>query len=312
MLSIDEKEYLLIEKYRPKNLDDIVITESLRTQAKKWVKDGEIPNLLLSSKIPGTGKTSFAHTLIHETDAEALFINASLYPNIDILRNKVQGFAMTASFDGRAKIVVLDEADSLNSTSTQKALRGFIEEYSKNCRFILTCNYKDKIIEPIQNRLIEIDFDLMFNANKKELIKQMYLRTKSILEHEKIQFNQDDLLYLVGHFYPSSRTVINKVQEFNTNGTLLINKVDIDTTKINKDLIDAIKAKDFNKIRLKISKMSDPGGIFTTIYENIEEFNQDKRPSIVITCAKYSAWNSQVRDRLVNAVACAVEIGELC
>jgi len=313
-LSVDKKEYLLIEKYRPKNIDDIVINEDLRVKIKGWIKDEEIPNILLSSKAAGLGKTSLAHTLIHELDAEALFINASLYPNIDILRNKIKGFASTASFDGRPKIVVLDEADFLNANSVQPALRGFIEEFSKNCRFILTCNYKDKIIEPIQNRLINIDFDLMYNTHKADLIKQMFLRTKEIIskDYENIAYNPEDLKYLIKHYYPSSRTITNKVQEFTTEvdgvRTLVINHDNIDSDKVNEGLIDAIKRNDFKSIRKFAEKLSDPSVIFSSIYDHIDEFSQEKRPQIIMTTARYSAWNSQVRDRLVNTVACAVEV----
>jgi len=452
-LSINEKEFLLVEKYRPKNINDIIINEELRVLVKSWIQSSEIPNILLSSKAPGLGKTSLAHTIIQELQTEALFVNASMYPNIDILRNKIKGFASTASFDGRAKIVVLDEADSLNcleeneeillasgdyvklkdltegskydvisfntktekfekdyatlvdsrideiyeiemedgskikvnkthpfmvvdkdnnittrtieegfddvsiifksgdeqwitkkvktitklevgrvvdltvhnnnnfitkngfvvhnTSSTQPALRGFIEEFSKNCRFILTCNYKDKIIEPIQNRLINIDFDLMFITYKKELVKQMFFRTKDILNNEKIEYKVEDLKYLISHCYPSSRTILNKIQEFTVIGDkreLVINKHNIDSEDLNTALIEAIKDNNFNSIRTICNKLVDPGSIFSVIYENIDVFEQSKRPGIIIIAAKYSGLNSQVRDKLLNAVACLVEI----
>lgn len=316
-LSVDKGETILVEKYRPKNIEDIVITEEYREKIKSWIKTGEIPNILLSSKTPGLGKSSLAHTLIHELDAEALFINASMYPNIDILRNKIKGFASTGSFDGRPKIVILDEADFLNANSVQPALRGFIEEFSKNCRFVLTCNYKDKIIEPIQNRLIEIDFDLMFNVHKAELISQLFLRTKEILskDFENIDYNPEDLKYLVKHYYPSSRAVTNKLQEFTTvtDGvrSLVVNRDSIDSDNVNNNLINAILENNFKNIRIWCEKLSDPSVIFSSIYEHIDEFPQSKRPQVIITNAKYSAWNSQVRDRLVNTVACATEIGGL-
>lgn len=314
-LSVDKDEFILVEKYRPKNIEDITLTNEYKNKFKAWFRDGEIPNLLLSSKAPGLGKSSLAHTIIHELNAEALFINASMYPNIDILRNKIKGFASTASFDGRAKVVILDEADFLNANSVQPALRGFIEQFSKNCRFVLTCNYKDKIIEPIQNRLIEIDFDMMFNLHKTELITQMFLRTKEILskEQEDISYNPEDLKYLIKHYYPSSRTVIGKIQDFTTiiGGvkTLIINKESIDSDKVNENLLKSILANDFKAIRMWCEKLSDPSIIFSSIYEHIDEFPQDVRPKVIITVAKYSAWNSTVRDRLVNSVACATEVG---
>ena len=314
MLSIDEKEFIFVEKYRPKNIDDIVITEEWKNKIRKWIKDGEIPNLLLSSKSPGLGKSSLAHVLINELDAEALFINASLYPNIDILRNKIKGFATTSSFDGRAKIVVLDEADFLNAKSTQPSLRGFIEEFSKNCRFILTCNYKDKIIKPIQDRLINIDFDVLYNYNKLELVKQVFLRTKKILEHENIKFQLEDLKEIVKHYYPSSRSIINKIQEFTTptdaGSILVVNKDNLDSDSLNENIVNSILSKDFEKIKKSIEQLQDPSTVFSLLYESINKFQQPKRPQIIIDIAKYSAWDSQVRDRLVNSVACAVEVSK--
>lgn len=202
-----------------------------------------------------------------------------------------------------------------NTSSTQPALRGFIEEFSKNCRFILTCNYKDKIIEPIQNRLIDIDFDLMFSTYKKELVKQMFFRTKNILSNEKIDYKVEDLKYLISHCYPSSRTILNKIQEFTTlsNGhkELIVNKHNIDSEDINTALIEAIKSNNFNSIREICNKLIDPGSIFSVIYEHIDSFEQSKRPGIIIVTAKYSGLNSQVRDRLLNAVACAVEVANV-
>jgi DNA polymerase III delta prime subunit len=315
MLSINDKEFIYIEKYRPKNIQDIVLTAEWKNKILKWIKDGEIPNLLLSSKTPGLGKSSLAHVLINELDAEALFINASLYPNIDLLRNKIKGFASTSSFDGRAKIVVLDESDFLNANSTQPSLRGFIEEYSKNCRFVLTCNYKEKIIKPIQDRLINIDFDVMFNTHKVELIKQMFLRTKDIINNENISFTADDLKYLVKHYYPSSRAILNKVQEFSTptetGNVLVINKEAIDSDTLNDNLIIAVKNNNFNDMKQKIQQLQDPSSIFSLLYERIEDFEQDKRPAIILKIAQYAMWDSQVRDRMVNALACLVEVASV-
>jgi len=245
-LSKNDKEYIWIERYRPKNVDDIVLPEDLKLKVKEWIKDGEIPNLLLSGKTPGTGKTSLCHTILNELDADALFLNASLQPNIDILRNKIQGFVSTSSFDGRPKIVVLDEADFLNAQSTQPALRGFIESFSKGARFILTCNFKSKLIEPLRNRLIDVDFDEMSQKNKAEMIKGSFLRAQAVLNAEGVQYTKDDLIWIIKHFYPSSRKIINRLQEHSTTGTLVINKEEIDTDSLADQIIQDIKAIDFS------------------------------------------------------------------
>ena len=311
MLSINKKEYIFIEKYRPKNIDDLTVPEDLKAQMREWVKDEQIPNLLLSGRTPGTGKTSMCHTIIEETGADALFMNASLYPNIDILRSKIQGFVSTSSFDGNPKIVVLDEADFLNANSTQPALRGFIESFSKNARFILTCNYPMKIIEPLRNRLITIDFDDMTNKHKAELIKATFLRSASILKAEAIDYTSDDLKWIVKHFYPSSRLILNKIQEFTTNKKLVINKDEIDSDSLNQQIIKNIHNKDFESLRKNCARLPDPSSLFLTLYENIDDFAQALRPSVIIIIARYQSYDSQVRDRLINTVACATEIIEI-
>jgi len=147
-LSINTREKVFVEKFRPKNINDIVLPETFKASLREWKADGQIPNLLLISKGPGLGKTSLAHVIAAELDSEIMFINASLESNIDLLRDKIKGFVSTVAFDGRPKIVVLDEADGLNERTTQPALRAFIEEFSKSARFILTANHKNKIIKP--------------------------------------------------------------------------------------------------------------------------------------------------------------------
>jgi len=311
MLSINNKEYLFVEKYRPKNIDDLIVTETLKEQMRKWIQDGQIPNLLLSSRTPGTGKTSFAHTILNELGADALFVNASLESNIDLLRSKIQGFASTASFDGRPKIVVLDEADYLNPNSTQPALRGFIEEFSKNVRFILTVNSPNKLIEPLRNRLITIDFDEMMTKNKSEIVKKTYIRNKEILSNEDIKHTKEDLVWLIKHFYPSNRMILSKIQQFVVDNKLEINQEDINTDALASAIIGSIIGNDFDTCKKSIEKLPDPSTIFLTLYEKILDFPQIKRPEVIICIAKYQSFDSHVRDRLVNSVACGLEIMQI-
>ena len=308
MLTVNDSEYIYIEKFRPKTIDDLIVPQKLKEQMLEWVNDEEMPNLLLSSRTPGTGKTSTCHVLINEIGADALFINASLEPNIDLLRNKIQGFVSTASFDGNPKIVVLDEADFLNANSTQPALRGFIEQFSKNSRFILTCNYPNKIIEPLRDRLMLIDFDEMMQKNKEELIKATFLRNKEVLDHEKIEYTKEDLIWLIKHFYPSNRLILNKMQQMTQGKKLIINKSDIDSDSLNAEIMKNIINKDFDNLRKNCAKMPDPSTIFLTIFELVDDFPQTLRPQIIMAVAKYQSFDSLVRDRLINTVACCFEI----
>ena len=310
MLSINKKEYIWVEKYRPKTLDDIVLPAKQKEAIKTWIQDEEIPNLLLSGRIPGTGKTSLCHTIINEIGADALFLNASLEPNIDILRNKIQGFVSTASFDGNPKIIVLDEADFLNPNSTQPALRGFIEKFSKNARFILTCNYKNKLIEPLRNRLIEIDYDEMYTNNKSELLKQTLIRTVKILKNEGITYDNESLKWIMQHYYPSSRKIISALYEYSTTGALVINKDEIDQDSLAQGVISAIKTKNFGEITKLVSKLPDPSSVFSIIFNDIMDFPQAVRPNVILEVAKFQAWDSMVRDRTINSIGCAVAVME--
>ena len=311
MLSVNDNEYIFIEKFRPKTIDDLIVPQKLKEQMQEWVRDGEIPNLLLSSRTPGTGKTSMTHTLINEVGADALFINASLESNIDLLRNKIQGFVSTASFNGNAKIIVLDEADFLNANSTQPALRGFIEQFSKNARFILTCNYPNKLIEPLRDRLILIDFDEMMQKNKKELVTATFLRNQEVLKHEKIEYEKEDLIWLIRHFYPSNRLILNKMQQMTQNGKLSINKDDIDTDTLNSEIINELLNGGFEELRINCAKLPDPSAIFLTIFERIEDFPKEFRPQIIITVARYQSYDASVRDRHINSLACCLEVQQI-
>ena len=310
MLSINDKEYVFEQKYRPTSIDDIVLPEKLKTKFRKYVKDGQIPNLLLAGRTPGTGKTSLVHTLITELNAEALFINSSLNADMDMLRNRLQQFASTASFDGRPKIVVLDEADFI-APKGQAALRGLIEEFSKNARFILTCNYPDKIIEPVRNRLSLINFDDIIVKYKDEMITATAKRTIEVLKNENITFEKSDLVWLIRHYFPSNREILNKIQSLSTSGTLEINKDDLDLDKMTTHIVDNIENKDFEKMRKAIQKLPDPGTLFMVLFDNIERFSESVRPAIIISIAKYQAYDGQVRDRVINATACGCEIIEM-
>jgi len=307
IISKNINERIFVEKYRPKTINDIILPKEMKESLLEWKKDGEIPNLLLISKAPGLGKTSLAHVIANELDAEIMFINASLESNIDLLRDKIKGFVTTAGWDNRPKIVVLDEADGLNERTTQPALRAFIEEFSKSARFILTANQKNKIIEPLQDRLMDFDFDRMFNENK-SLIKDIYLRCESILLEEDIQYDKEDLKYLVKHYYPSQRSIIMKLDQFTTNKILKINKSEMNIDGIMNNIRELTIEKNFEGVRETINDISDPSLIFSNFYDNLEYFDPKIRPGVVLTLAKYQSYDSLVRDRVINIMACLTEM----
>ena len=184
MSNLNNDQFLWCEKYRPKKIDDCVLPPSLKTTFKDFVSQGQIPNLLLAGG-PGIGKTTVARALCEEVKADYIVINGSEESGIDVLRTKIKQFASTVSFTSNRKIVILDEADYLNPQSTQPALRGFIEEFSGNCGFILTCNYKNRIISPIHSRCSVVDFVLP----NKQVIAAEFLKTiEHILDNEEIEY----------------------------------------------------------------------------------------------------------------------------
>ena len=303
-------EFLWVEKYRPKTLDDCVLSNELRSQFNDFVARGDMPNLLLSGTA-GTGKTTVAKALCEELGYTVLMINGSLEGrNIDTLRNEITGFSATMSFDGSRKCVILDEADYLNQLSFQPALRGFIEQFS-NVRFILTCNYKDKIIEPIHSRTTLIDF----RTTKKEmpsLMSSFMKRCISILKEEKIDVESKEVIaVLIKKHYPDMRRTLNELQRYSASGTIdkgiLVNFTD---ARID-NLIGFLKSKNFGSMRQWVvdNQDSDPSRIFRLIYDNASTHVKPQSvPQLVLLIADYQYKQAFVQDQEINLVAFLTEV----
>jgi len=306
-MNIVNGEMIFTEKFRPQTVDDIILPEKLKDKIKTWIKNDDVPNILLVSKQAGLGKTSLAYVLINELKSDAMFINISLDGNIDTLRGKIKGFVETVGFEDKLKLVILDEFDGA-SEKLQKALRGFTEEFSKSARFILTANYQEKIIDPLQNRVQILDFDKIFKDNKQELIRSTAKRIVDILKYQDIEFDKKDILTLIKGYYPSTRSMIIAIQE-----NLNDNKLEISEDKINQTsnldaIIQDIKNKDYEGFRQKIQDLPTPDSLYTEIYNRIDDFEITKRPGITILIAKYSYQHGFARDTLVNVLALGAEI----
>jgi len=295
------------------NFIDLIDGQKKKTSEKFIKKDFvydisiDSPHLYVTPNGVIHHNTSLAHVIAEELNAEIMFINASLESNIDLLRDKIKGFVTTESWDNRPKIVVLDEADGLNERTTQPALRAFIEEYSKSARFILTANNKNKIIEPLQDRLMDFDFDAMFIENK-NLIKDIFIRCVNILKAEDITYEAEDLKYLVKHYYPSQRSIVMKLQQFTTNKTLVINHTEMNISDVLEKVFNSVMNNEFEEMRKIISNITDPSVIFSDLYDRMKDFPQEKRPPILISIAKYQANDSFVRDRVINVGAMLTEL----
>jgi DNA polymerase III delta prime subunit len=307
---VKQDEFLWVEKYRPQNIEDCILPDSIKSTFKEFIAAGDMPNLLLSGTA-GTGKTTIAKALCNELGYTSLVVNGSLDRNIDTLRNEIASFASTVSFDGGKKCIILDEADYLNPQSFQPALRGFIETFSKNVRFILTCNFKDKIIEPIHSRTTLIDF----RTGKKEMPEIMgalMKRILNILKEESVKVEDPKIVAeVIKKHYPDIRRILNEMQRYSAGGVIdigiLANVGETDVTSLMKYLKD----RDFGKMRQWVVENidADPVRIFRTIYDNMHDYLAPSTiPQIVLLIGEYQYKQAFVQDREINLVAFLTEV----
>ena len=303
-------EFLWVEKYRPKTINDCILPESLKKVFNEIVSTGEVHNMLLSGTA-GLGKTTVAKALCHELDLDCMLINSSEESGIDVLRSKIKQFASTVSLNqGKYKVVILDEADYLNAQSTQPALRGFIEEFSANCRFILTCNFKNRIIEPLHSRCSVIEF----NTNKKtlaELAMKFMNRLKGILDTENVSYNDKTLAELIMRYAPDWRRVINECQRYSSSGEITNDILVGMSDKSVIELVSYLKNRDFKSMRTWVASNSDVDSsvIFRRIYDSLYEHAEASSiPGVILILADYQYKAAFVADRELNIVACLTEI----
>jgi DNA polymerase III delta prime subunit len=303
------KEFLWVEKYRPRIIQDTILPESLKSVFAKIVESGDLPNMLFTGTA-GLGKTTVAKALCAELDYDFIVVNCSEDGNIDTLRGKIRRFASSVSLGGDVKVVILDEADYLNPQSTQPALRGFIEEFSDNCRFILTCNFKNRIIEPLHSRCGVYEF----NTSKKDmaaLCGQFMERLKFILDSEGVAYNQKLIANLIMKYAPDWRRVINECQRFSIGGQLETVAIDGDGSTEYDKLFAILKDKDFRKMRSWVVNNVDvdASSIFRSIYDRMyERVDASSIPQLVLILADYQYKNAFVADHELNIVACLTEI----
>ena len=301
------KEFLFVEKYRPKTIEDCILPEGLKETFQKIVDKGELPNMMFTGSA-GVGKTTVARALCNELDLDYMLINGSEDGNIDTLRGKIKQFASTVSLQGGQKVVILDEADYLNPQSTQPALRGFIEEFSSNCRFILTCNFKNRIIDPLHSRCSIYEFNL---GNKAVMAQAFMSRLQFILDSESIIYDDAVIAELIMKYIPDWRRVINECQRYGMSGHIDTGiLVTLSETSIN-GLMQDLKSKNFKKMRKWVTDNIDVEStkLFRMIYDNMTSYVEPQSiPQVVLILADYSYKDSFVADHELNVVACMTEI----
>ena len=302
-------DFLWVEEYRPKTIEDCILPDSLKTLFTSFVQKGELSNLLLSGT-PGIGKTTVAKALCEQLNCDWIMINGSEEGGIDVLRNKIKNFASTVSLSGGKKVVILDEADYLNPQSTQPALRGFVEEFHKNCRFILTCNFKNRIIEPLHSRFSNIEFKVN-PKDKPKLASRLFERAVFILKEQNISYEDKILVELIKKHFPDFRKLINELQRYSVSGTIdagiLVNVSDENL----KTLISHLKNKEFSDMRKWVVNNldNDPVKIFRKIYDTLySNLEPSTIPHAVLIIADYQYKSAFVADQEINLVACLTEL----
>ena len=305
---MNPEQFLWVEKYRPHTIEDCILPDEVKTTFQQFIAKKEIPNLLLTGSA-GTGKTTLARALCEELGCDYIVINGSDEGRqIDTLRTKIRGFASAVSFEGKTKVVILDEADYLNRESVQPALRAFIETFSSNCRFIFTCNYINRIITPLHSRTTVVDFKIA-PSDRPVLASKFMERMKYILSNEGIEYSEKVLAELLMKYFPDYRRVINELQRYSVAGKIdegvLSNFQEINA----KQLIESLREKDWKKMRQWVANNvdTDPQGIFRQIYDTLLP-EIKSIPQLVLLVADYQYKAAFVADQEINLTACLTEV----
>lgn len=310
-MEANREQFLWVEKYRPRKVSDCILPDDLKNTFMEFVEQDNIPNMLLSGTA-GTGKTTIARALCEELGCDYIIINGSEESGIDVLRTKIKDFASTVSLAGKVKVVILDEADYLNPNSTQPALRGFIEEFSKNCRFIFTCNYKNRIIAPLHSRTTVVDFKLS-KEDRPKVAAKFFKRLTEILHNENVTFDNKVVAELLNKHFPDYRRVLNELQRYSSSGVIdagILSSISDDNLK---ELLNALREKDFKKMRSWVvnNMDNDPNVLFRKLYDTLlPEVVQV--PQLVLLLADYQYKAAFVADAEINLVACLTEIMAAC
>lgn len=308
-----QEQFLWVEKYRPQKIEDTILPDDLKKTFKQFVDQKNIPNLLLTGSA-GVGKTTVAKAMLEEVGADYIVINGSLNGNIDTLRTTIQNFASSVSFVGSRKYVILDEADYLNANSTQPALRNFMEEYSKNCGFILTCNFKNRIIEPLHSRCSVVEFKIS-KKDIADLALQFMKRVRTILTNENVEFDKEAVAAVIMKYYPDARRILNELQRYAATGRIdsgiLVNM----TEESFKKLISSMREKNFPAVRKWVAENSDVDTteLLRKFYDQASDvMTKESIPQLVIHIANYQYKAAFVADHEINLVACLLEVMADC
>lgn len=307
-MTILREDFLWVERFRPRKVEDTILPEEIKSVFQEFVNKREIPNMLLTGTA-GTGKTTIARAMCDEIDADYIIINGSMNGGIDTLRNEIKNFASTVSFGGGRKVVILDEADHLPA-QTQAALRNFMEEYSKNCGFILTCNFVNKIIEPLHSRCAIIHFKIS-NKDKPSMASQFMKRVAGILDGEGVTYDKAAVANVITTYFPDWRRVLNELQRYSVSGKIDSGILAGLGNESFKELLTAVKDKKWQSMRKWVGENldSDPTSVMRKFYDTAHDHVKPSDiPSLVILIAEYQYKSGFVADQEINLVAFLTQV----
>ena len=301
--------FLWVEQYRPSDVSSCILPKKLKDTFSEFVVQGDVPNLILSGG-SGVGKTTVAKAMLDELDCTHMMINGSEESGIDVLRTKIKNFASTVSLHGGRKYIILDEADYLNPQSTQPALRGFMEEFHKNCGFVLTCNYKNRLIEPLHSRCSVIEFTIP-NSEKPKLASEFMKRVALILDEQNVKYDERVVAEVINKYFPDWRRILNELQRYAPSGTIdagiLVNIAEVNI----KELMVSMKNKEFTNVRKWVvdNLDNDPVKLYRRIYDNLYNYvDGSSIPHVVVILADYQFKSAFSADQEINMLACLTEI----
>ena len=314
MIDSQKDQFLWVEKYRPQTIDDCILPESLKKTFKEYIEQGQLPTFLFSGTA-GVGKTTVAKALCNEIGADYIMINGSDEGRmIETLRVKIKNFASTVSLTDAKKVVIIDEADYMNADSVQPALRAFIEDFSNNCRFIFTCNFKHRIIEPLRSRCANIEFKVD-NKDKQQIAAQFFKRVTQILKQEGVEFDPKVVAELITQHFPDYRRMLNELQRYSVSGKIDSGIFVNMSEESYKELVGFMRERNFTEVRKWVAKNSDADSavLFRSLYDNaVNVVDASSISNLILVLADYQYKAAFVADHELNIMAALTEIMIQC